>query len=73
LGGYFEIEKSIVAFIAYRGKTHITEILENQYFKKVSLKTVNRAVKKLRQRGVVLAIKVHSGDRRIVYLSLHKE
>ncbi len=73
LRGYLEFEKSIIAFIAYQEKTHIAEILENQYFKKVSLNTVNRTVKKLRHEGVILATKVHSGDRRIVYLSLQKE
>ncbi|HIC40076.1 MAG TPA: hypothetical protein EYO74_01540 [Piscirickettsiaceae bacterium] len=73
LGGYLEVEKSIIAFIAYQEKTHIAEILENQYFKKVSLNTVNRTVKKLRQEGVILATKAHSGDLRIVYLSLRKD
>ena len=73
LGGYMEVEKSIIEFIAYQEKTHIAEILENQYFKKVSQNTVNRIVKKLRQEGIILATKPHSGDRRIVFLELTKK
>ena len=70
---YSEIERSIIEFIAYRGKININGIVKDQYFRKVSLNTINRIVKQLRQEGIIWATKAHSGDRRIVYLSLKNE
>lgn len=67
---YSDIERSIIEFIAYQGKTNINYIVKDQYFRKVSLNTVNRIIKKLRQAGFISATKSQSGDRRIVYLSL---
>ena len=70
---YSEIERSIIEFIAYQGKININGIVKDQYFRKVSLNTINRIVKILRQEGIVSATKPQSGDRRIVYLSLKNE
>lgn len=70
---YSEIERSIIEFIAYQGQVNINGIVKDQYFRKVSLNTINRIVKKLRQEGFISATKSQSGDRRIVYLSLKNE
>ncbi|RUM81969.1 MAG: hypothetical protein DSZ16_03245 [Candidatus Thioglobus sp.] len=70
---FSEIEKSIIEFMAQYQYAHIDMIKKHTYFYKTSLSTINRAVKKLKQEGVIQIAKVESEDHRIVSLSLRKE
>ena len=70
---FSEIEKSIIEFMAQYQYAHIDMIIKHTYFYKASLSTINRAVKKLKQEGVIQIAKVQSEDRRIVLLELELE